>query len=54
MDDDTRYSIGDLARRTGLSVRTIRFYSDTGCCRRLTVALLGTAGTAWRRWRVWT
>jgi hypothetical protein len=25
-----------------------------GCCRRLTVALLGTAGTAWRRWRVWT
>src|SRR4029450_13280536 len=30
MDGDTRYSIGDLARRTGLSVRTIRFYSDTG------------------------
>ena len=30
MDDDTRYSIGDLARRTGLSVRTIRFYSDRG------------------------
>ncbi|MEV0718377.1 MerR family transcriptional regulator [Asanoa sp. NPDC050611] len=24
------YSIGDLARRTGLPVRTIRFYSDTG------------------------
>lgn len=24
------YSIGDLARRTGLSVRTIRFYSDAG------------------------
>jgi DNA-binding transcriptional MerR regulator len=24
------YSIGDLARRTGLSVRTIRFYSDVG------------------------
>jgi DNA-binding transcriptional MerR regulator len=30
MDDDTRYSIGDLARRTRLSVRTIRFYSDCG------------------------
>jgi hypothetical protein len=30
MDGDTRYSIGDLARRTGLSVRTIRFYSDCG------------------------
>jgi DNA-binding transcriptional MerR regulator len=27
---DTLYSIGDLARRTGLSVRTIRFYSDRG------------------------
>jgi DNA-binding transcriptional MerR regulator len=30
MDGDMRYSIGDLARRTGLSVRTIRFYSDRG------------------------
>ena len=30
MDGDTRYSIGDLARRTRLSVRTIRFYSDSG------------------------
>jgi DNA-binding transcriptional MerR regulator len=30
MDGDTRYSIGDLARRTGLSVRAIRFYSDRG------------------------
>jgi hypothetical protein len=28
MDGDTRYSIGDLARRTRLSVRTIRFYSE--------------------------
>ncbi|RKS79320.1 DNA-binding transcriptional MerR regulator [Actinomadura pelletieri DSM 43383] len=30
MDGDTLYTIGDLARRTGLAVRTIRFYSDTG------------------------
>jgi DNA-binding transcriptional MerR regulator len=30
MDSDTRYSIGDLARRTGLAVKTIRFYSDRG------------------------
>src|SRR4029453_2358088 len=30
MDGDMLYSIGDLARRTGLSVRTIRFYSDRG------------------------
>jgi DNA-binding transcriptional MerR regulator len=30
MDGDTLYSIGDLGRRTGLSVRTIRFYSDCG------------------------
>lgn len=29
--DDTRlYTIGELARRTGLPVKTIRFYSDTG------------------------
>ncbi|WP_069885865.1 MerR family transcriptional regulator [Streptomyces luteocolor] len=27
---DTLYSIGELARRTGLSVKTIRFYSDSG------------------------
>ncbi|WP_275410541.1 MerR family transcriptional regulator [Microbispora corallina] len=30
MDGDTLYSIGDLARRTGLSVKAIRFYADTG------------------------
>lgn len=30
MDGGTLYSIGDLARRSGLRVRTIRFYSDTG------------------------
>jgi DNA-binding transcriptional MerR regulator len=30
MDGDRLYSIGDLARRTGLAVRTIRFYSDRG------------------------
>ncbi|MFJ6850459.1 MerR family transcriptional regulator [Streptomyces sp. NPDC091271] len=28
MDGDALYSIGDLARRTGLTVKTIRFYSD--------------------------
>ncbi|MGW1160286.1 MerR family transcriptional regulator [Streptomyces sp. NPDC002513] len=30
MDGDTLYSIGELARRTGLTVKTIRFYSDCG------------------------
>ncbi|MET9338272.1 MerR family transcriptional regulator [Nonomuraea sp. NPDC003804] len=30
MHDDTLYSIGDLARRTGLTVKTVRFYSDRG------------------------
>lgn len=30
MDDGTLCSIGELARRTGLSVKTIRFYSDRG------------------------
>ncbi|WP_433330893.1 MerR family transcriptional regulator [Spirillospora sp. CA-294931] len=30
MDGDTLYTIGELSRRTGLAVRTIRFYSDAG------------------------
>lgn len=30
MDGGTRYSIGELARRTGLTVKAIRFYSDRG------------------------
>ncbi|MFD4474778.1 MerR family transcriptional regulator [Streptomyces sp. NPDC058471] len=30
MNGDTLYSIGDLARRTGLTVKTVRFYSDAG------------------------
>ncbi|MFJ5224905.1 MerR family transcriptional regulator [Streptomyces sp. NPDC088400] len=30
MNGDTLYAIGDLARRTGLTVKTIRFYSDAG------------------------
>ena len=30
MKGDTLYSIGDLARRTGLNVKTIRFSSDRG------------------------
>src|SRR5262249_43518966 len=30
MDGDTLFTIGALARRTGLTVKAIRFYSDTG------------------------
>jgi DNA-binding transcriptional MerR regulator len=30
VDDDQLYSIGDVARRTGLSVSAIRFYADAG------------------------
>lgn len=30
MDGTTLFSIGELSRRTGLSVRTIRFYADAG------------------------
>lgn len=30
MDGDTYFTIGELARRTGLTVKTVRFYSDTG------------------------
>ncbi len=29
-DDDTLFTIGEVAKRTGLSVRTIRFWSDSG------------------------
>ncbi|GAA3437787.1 MerR family transcriptional regulator [Kutzneria kofuensis] len=30
MNGDALHSIGDLARRTGLTVKTVRFYSDRG------------------------
>lgn len=30
MDGDRLYSIGELARRSGLTVKTVRFYSDRG------------------------
>ncbi|MFD5766911.1 MerR family transcriptional regulator [Streptomyces sp. NPDC127049] len=30
MNGDTLYPIGELARRTGLTVKTVRFYSDRG------------------------
>ncbi|WP_256670364.1 MerR family transcriptional regulator [Nocardia cyriacigeorgica] len=30
MDDDMLFTIGALAERTGLTVKTIRFYSDKG------------------------
>ena len=30
MDGERLYSIGDLARRTGLTVKAVRFYSDSG------------------------
>ncbi|MFI1397571.1 MerR family transcriptional regulator [Streptomyces sp. NPDC020681] len=30
MEGDTLYSIGELARRTGLTVKAIRFYADSG------------------------
>ncbi|EFL33637.1 MerR family transcriptional regulator [Streptomyces viridochromogenes DSM 40736] len=30
MDSDMLYSIGELSRRTGLTVKTIRYYSDKG------------------------
>ncbi|WP_433894263.1 MerR family transcriptional regulator [Streptomyces sp. CA-111067] len=30
MSGDTSYTIGELARRTGLTVKTVRFYSDRG------------------------
>jgi DNA-binding transcriptional MerR regulator len=45
VDGDRLYSIGDLARRTGLAVRTIRFYSDCGI-----VAPAGRSPAGYRRY----
>ena len=39
------YSIGDLAKRTGLAVRTIRFYSDKGV-----LPPIGRDATGYRRY----
>ncbi|GII03801.1 helix-turn-helix domain-containing protein [Planobispora takensis] len=47
MDGDTLYSIGDLARRTGLTVKTIRFYSDRGI-----VPPAERGPTGYRRYRI--
>ncbi|MCS7480741.1 MerR family transcriptional regulator [Umezawaea endophytica] len=43
----THYSIGDLARLTGLSTRTIRFYSDAGL-----VPVVGRTGGGYRSYDV--
>lgn len=44
MDPETdRYPIGELARRTGLSARTIRFWSDSGVIRPFNRAVLRNA-----------
>ncbi|MFE5814980.1 MerR family transcriptional regulator [Streptomyces sp. NPDC056479] len=45
MDGATLYSIGELARRTGLTVKTIRFYSDRGI-----VAPAGRTPAGYRRY----
>jgi DNA-binding transcriptional MerR regulator len=45
MDDGTLYSIGELARRTGLTVKTIRFSSDRGI-----VAPAGRTPAGYRRY----
>jgi hypothetical protein len=47
MDGGTLYSIGDVARRTGMTVKTSRFYSDCGSWRPLTVTRLTTDFTTW-------
>ncbi|MFD5246893.1 MerR family transcriptional regulator [Amycolatopsis sp. NPDC058340] len=45
--DDPRYSIGELSRRTGLTVKAIRFYSDRGI-----VAPSGRTASGHRRYDV--
>ena len=47
MSDDGLYSIGQLAERTGLSVRTIRFYADQGI-----VPATGRSVAGYRRYDV--
>jgi DNA-binding transcriptional MerR regulator len=47
MDPVTHYSIGDLARLTGLSTRTIRFYSDAGL-----IPVIGRTGGGFRTYDV--
>ena len=47
MSDDGLYSIGELAERTGLSVRTIRFYADEGV-----VPATGRSVAGYRRYDV--
>ncbi|GAB3806944.1 hypothetical protein GCM10027605_36060 [Micromonospora zhanjiangensis] len=47
-------TIGELARRTGLPVRTIRYWSDLGSCHRWTAAVAATGGTTTRRWPGWS
>ncbi|MGW7443135.1 MerR family transcriptional regulator [Kitasatospora sp. NPDC054795] len=44
---DTLYSIGELARRTGLTVKAIRFYADTGL-----VPPTGRTAAGYRRYDV--
>ncbi len=48
MDGETLYSIGELARRTGLTVKTIRFYSD-----RRTVAPTDRSPVGYRLYEGW-
>lgn len=47
MDDDRLYAIGEVARRTGLTVSAIRFYSDAGI-----VAPAGVTGAGHRLYDV--
>ncbi|MEU3168475.1 MerR family transcriptional regulator [Streptosporangium sp. NPDC006930] len=47
MDDNELYPIGDVARRTGLSVSAIRYYSDAGV-----IAPTGVTGAGYRLYDV--
>nr|WP_281423618.1 MerR family transcriptional regulator [Nocardia tengchongensis] len=53
MDDETLYPIGALAERTGLTVKTIRFYSDKGIVPPTTYSPAATGSTTSRRWPDW-
>ena len=45
-----KYSIGEMARRTGVKVTTIRFYETRGCYPNLAEQKEGSGGTESLLW----
>lgn len=55
IDDGTGLlTIGELARATGLTVRTIRYWSDEGALPPVAAPRAATGCTTPRRWPAWS